>query len=136
MSYPQYVETDLKILYNFETKISKYGYMYTDNYRMSLKLFAIASKYPQKNLEAIIDYLGYFSDNIEISEDNYRKEILHNAEYYFIQAMNDNFMCYGENAIKQVKFIELDLIDGWYRSNKEWKKSGYEIKYPTTIEAR
>ena len=135
MSYPQYVETDLKILYNFETKISKYGHMYTDNYRMSLKLFSIASKYPQKNLEAIIDYLGYFSDNIEISEDNYRKEILHNAEYYFIQAMNDNFMCYEENVNKQVKFIELGLIDSWYRSNREFKKSGYEIKYPTTIEA-
>lgn len=135
MNYPQYVETDLKILYNFETKISKYGHMYTDNYRMSLKLFSIASKYPQKNLEAIIDYLGYFSDNIEISEDNYRKEILHNAEYYFIQAMNDNFMCYEENVNKQVKFIELGLIDGWYRSNREFKASGYEIKYPTTIEA-
>ena len=135
MNYPQYVETDLKILYNFETKISKYGHMYTDNYRMSLKLFSIASKYPQKNLEAIIDYLGYFSDNIEISEDNYRKEILHNAEYYFIQAMNDNFMCYEENVNKQAKFRELGLIDGWYRSNREFKESGYEIKYPTTIEA-
>lgn len=133
MNYPQYVETDLKILYNFETKISKYGYMYTDNYRMSLKLFAIASKYPQKNLEAIIDYLGYFSDNIEISEDNYRKEILHNAEYYFIQAMNDNFVCYDENVNKQAKFIELGLIDNWYSSSKNFKESNYQIKYPTTI---
>lgn len=135
MTYPKYVETDLRTLYNFETKTDKYGYMYTDNYRISLKLFAIASKYPQKNLEAIIDYLGYFSDNIEISEDNYRKEILYNAEYHFIQAMNDNFMCYEENVNKQVKFIELGLIDSWYRSNKDFKSSGYEIKYPTTVEA-
>lgn len=37
MSYPKYVERDLEILYNLETKISKYGHMYTDNYRMSLK---------------------------------------------------------------------------------------------------
>lgn len=135
MTYPKYVESDLRTLYNFETKTDKYGYMYTDNYRISLKLFAIASKYPQKNLEAIIDYLGYFSDNIEISEDNYRKEILHNAEYHFIQAMNDNFMCYEENVNKQVKFIELGLIDSWYRSNKDFKSSGYEIKYPTTVKA-
>lgn len=135
MTYPQYVMNDLKVLKNAEFKITKYGYSYTDNYRMSLKLFQIASKYPQKNLEAIIDYLGYFYDDIEISEDNYRKEILHNAEYYFIQAMNDNFVCYGENVNKQVKFIELGLIDGWYRSNREFKASGYEIKYPTTIEA-
>lgn len=133
MSYPQYVEKDLKTLYNFETKTTKYGHMYTDNYRMSLKLFAIASKYPQKNLEAIIDYLGYFSDNIEISEDNYRKEILHNAEYYFIQAMNHNFMCYDGNINKQAKFIELGLIDNWYSSSRKFKESNYQIKYPTTI---
>ena len=133
MSYPKYVEKDLRTVYNFETKISKYGHMYTDNYRMSLKLFSIASKYPQKNLEAIIDYLGYFSDNIEISEDNYRKEILHNAEYYFIQAMNDNFVCYDENVNKQAKFIELGLIDNWYSSSKNFKESNYQIKYPTTI---
>ena len=49
--------------------------------------------------------------------------------------MNDNFMCYDDNVNRQVKFIELGLIDGWFRSNKEWKKSGYEIKYPTTIKA-
>ena len=135
MNYPQYVMNDLKVLENAEFKMDKYGYNFTDNYRMSLKLFQIASKYPQKNLEAIIDYLGYFYDNIEISEDNYRGEILHNAEYYFIQAMNDNFVCYGENVNRQVKFIELGLIDSWYRSNREFKESGYEIKYPTTIKA-
>lgn len=135
MNYPQYVMNDLKVLENAEFKITKYGYSYTDNYRMSLKLFQIASKYPQKNLEAIIDYLGYFYDDIEISEDNYRKEILHNAEYYFIQAMNDNFVCYDENVNRQAKFIELGLIDVCFRSNREFKESGYEIKYPTTIEA-
>lgn len=133
MEYPQYVMNDLKVLDNAEFKIDKHGYSYTDNYRISLKLFQIASKYPQKNLEAIIDYLGYFSDGIEISEDNYRKEILYNAEYHFIQAMNDNFMCYGENINKQAKFIELGLIENWYSSNKTFKESNYQIKYPTTI---
>lgn len=133
MSYPQYVEKDLKILYNAEMKISKYGNQWTDYHRLSVKLWSIASKYPQKHLEAVIDYLGYFSDDVKISEEDYRSEIMHNAEYYFIQAMNDSCMCYGDKVNKQSDFIKIGFIDTWYSSNRSFRESGYEIKYPTKV---
>ena len=39
---PKYVEKDLKVLYNAEFKVSKYGFSYTDNVKMAQKLFKIA----------------------------------------------------------------------------------------------
>lgn len=135
MSYPQYVENDLKVLYNAELKIDKYGNQWTDYHKLSVKLWQIASKYPQKHLEAVLEFLGYFTDGADISEENYRSEIMHNAEYYFIEAMKDSCMCYGDKVNKQSDFIKIEFIDTWYSSSKNFKASGYEIKYPTTVEA-
>lgn len=135
MSSPQYVKNDLRVLYNAELKTDKYGNQWTDYHKLSVKLWSIASKYPQKHLEAVIEYLGYFADNIEISEKDYRAEIMHNAEYYFIQAMKDSCMCYGDKVNKQSDFIKMGFIDTWYSSSRSFKESNYEIKYPTTVEA-
>ena len=41
---PKYVEKDLKVLYNAEFKVSKYGFSYTDNVKMAQKLFKIAQR--------------------------------------------------------------------------------------------
>lgn len=135
MEHPKYVNNDLAVLYNAECKVDSYGYSWTDYHKLAVKLWSIASKYPQKHLEAVIEYLGYFADNIEISEEDYRSEIMHNAEYYFIQAMKDSCMCYGDKVNKQSDFIKIGFIDTWYSSSKNFKESGYEIKYPTTVEA-
>lgn len=135
MDLPKYVTRDLKVLYNAEFKVSKYGYSYTDYYRMAVKLFKIASTYSDKYLEPILEYLGYFTDyNEYLDESNYRAEIYHNAEYYFIQAMNEYSMCYGDNLKKQISFIEMGFIGGWFASNKQFKAKNYEIKYPSLIE--
>lgn len=133
MSYPQYVQKDLKVLYNAELKVDKYGNLWTDYHKLSVKLWTIASKYPQKHLEAILDYLGYFVDGADISEKDYRAEIMHNAEYYFIEAMKHSCMCYGDKVNKQSDFIEIGFIDTWYNSNRSFRESGYEIKYPTKV---
>lgn len=132
---PKYVENDLKILCNAECKTDSYGNCWTDYHKLATKLYAIASKYPQKHLEAVIDYLGYFNDNVEISEKDYRAEIMHNAEYYFIQAMKDSCMCYDDKVNKQSDFIEIGFIDTWYSSNRRFRESEYEIKYPTKVKA-
>lgn len=134
MTRPKYVDKDLQVLYNNEFKVSKYGYSYTDYYRMAIKLFAIAKKYPQKHLEVILEYLGYFTDcKEELNELDFRNEILHNAEEYFISAMSDTCMMYDKNVNKQVKFIELGLIDCWYEKARNFRNSGYIRKYPSKI---
>lgn len=134
---PKYVTRDLEVLYNAEFKVSKYGYSYTDYYRMAVKLFKIASKYADKYLEPVLEYLGYFTDcNEVLDEADYRAEIFHNAEEYFISAMEDFAMCYDENVNKQVDFIEMGFIDCWYSSNKRFKASNYEIKYPSKVTAK
>lgn len=132
MELPKYVLNDLQVLDNAEFKIDKFGYTYTDNCKLAEKLFKMAKKYPQKYLHAVLDYLGYFDGSVELDESDYRAEILHNAEYYFIQAMNDVIEMYdGKNINKQVFFIEQGLIDGWFSSAKRWKEKGYEPKYPS-----
>lgn len=131
---PKYVEKDLSVLYNAEFKVSKYGYSYTDYFRMAVKLFKMASKYPEKYLEAVLEYLGYFTScDEQLNEADYRAEIFHNAEEYFISAMEDNFMCYDENVNKQVEFIEMGFIDCWYSSKKNFKASNYQRKYPSKL---
>ena len=78
---PKYVKKDLEVLYNAEFKLNKYGYAWTDYHRLAVKLYAIASKYPDKYLEPVLEYLGYFTDGNEfLDEANYRAEIMQNAE--------------------------------------------------------
>lgn len=133
MKLPKYVEKDLQVLYNAEFKVSKYGYQYTDNIKMAQKLFQIASKYPDKYLEAVLEYLGYFTDcNEQLDEADYRAEIFHNAEYYFLEAMNNPTIVY-DNPNKQVLFIEMGFIDCWYQSKRNFKESNYQIKYPSKV---
>lgn len=135
MNCPKYVKNDLNVLHNAEYKTNAYGHSWTDYHKLATKLYAIASKYPQKHLEAVLEFLGYFTDGADISEKDYRAEIMHNAEYYFIQAMKHSCMCYGDKVNKQSDFIKIGFIDTWYSSSKNFKESGYEIKYPTTVEA-
>ena len=134
---PKYVARDLKVLYNAEFKVSKYGYSYTDYYRMAVKLFKIASKYSDKYLEPVLEFLGYFTDcNEYLDESNYRAEIYHNAEYYFIKAMEDYAMCYDKNVNKQIDFIEMGFISSWFVSNRHFKDKNYKIKYPSMVEIK
>ena len=132
---PRYVKKDLEVLYNAEFKLNKYGYAWTDYHRLAVKLHAIASKYPDKYLEPVLEYLGYFTDcNEFLDEANYRAEIMHNAEYYFIKAMEDCAMCYDDKVKKQIDFIEMGFIGGWFASSREFKDKNYQIQYPTMVE--
>ena len=129
---PKYVEKDLEVLYNAEFKVSKYGYSYTDYHRMSVKLTNIARKYPEKYLEPVLEFLGYFTDSNEILEEaDYRAELQHLAEYYFIEAMTKDYVCY-DNVKKQCDFIDLEYIDCIY-TNKNRFKEVYESKYPSKV---
>ena len=131
---PKYIENDFKILYNAEFKTDKYGYSYTDNVKMCEKLFKIAKTYADKYLEDVLDYLGYFCDNTyELAESDYRNQILSDAEYHFIQAMENYDEVYDEKINKQVKFIEMGFIDCVYSSAKNFKASNYQEKYPSKI---
>ncbi len=130
---PKYVEKDLKVLYNAEFKVSKYGFSYTDNVKMAQKLFKIAQKYPDKYLEPVLEYLGYFTDCDEtLNPSDYRDEIMHNAEHYFLEAMNNSTILY-DNIDKQCLFIEMGFIDCWYASKRNFKASNYQIKYPSKL---
>ena len=44
-------------------------------------------------------------------------------------------MCYDDKVNKQSDFIEIGFIDTWYSSNRRFRESGYEIKYPTKVKA-
>ena len=133
MKLPKYVEKDLKVLQNAEFKVSKYGFSYTDNIKMAQKLFQIASKYPEKHLEAILEYLGYFTDcNEYLNPSDYRNEIYHNAEEYFLEAMDNPTIVY-ENPNKQGLFIEMGFIDCWYASKRNFKASNYVRKFPSKL---
>lgn len=131
---PKYVEKDLQILYNYEFKTDKYGYTVNTHDKMALKLFQIAKKYPQKWLSPILEYFGYFYGEEELEEKHYRDEILHLAEYHFKLAMDDIFLMYDGgtdgNIKKQIPFIQLGLIGGWYENRQDWKKKKYVDKYP------
>ena len=132
MELPQYVKKDLKVLENSELRVDKYGNWYSDHQKMAEKLFKIAQRYPQRYLEAILEYLGYFNDgDIELDEKDFRNEILHNAEYHFIESMKSASM-YDGNVQRQVKFIELGIIDGWFDSPRTFRER-YQTKYPTKI---
>ena len=131
---PKYVEKDLEILYNYEFKTDKYGYEINTHDKIALKLFRIAKKYPQKWLSPILEFFGYFYGEEELEEKHYRDEILHLAEYHFKLAMDDIFLMYDGgtdgNIKKQIPFIELGLIGGWYANRQDWKKKKYVDKYP------
>lgn len=131
MEIPKYVSQDLKVLENAELKVDKYGYCHTDYSKMAEKLFKIAQRYPQKYLEVVLDYLGYFDGSIVLDEADFRSEILHNAEYCFMEAMDSDAM-YGENTKRQIKFINLGIIGGWFNSPKSFKNR-YKAKYPSKI---
>lgn len=132
MELPKYVQKDIQILENAELKVDKYGYCRTDYSKMSEKLFKIAQRYPQKYLEAILEYLGYFNDgDIELDEEDYRDEIFYIGEYCFIEAMNSASM-YDDNVQRQAKFIELGIIDGWFDSPRSFKER-YQPQYQTKI---
>ena len=132
---PKYVKKDLEVLYNAEFKENKYGNTWTDYHRLAVKLYAIASKYPDKYLEPVLEYLGYFTDcNEYLDEANYRAEIMHNAEHYFIKAMEDYDMCYDDKVKKQIDFIEMGFIGGWFTSSRQFKDKNYQIQYPTMVE--
>ena len=132
---PKYVKKDLEVLYNAEFKLNKYGYAWTDYHRLAVKLHAIASKYPNKYLEPVLEYLGYFTEcNEFLDEANYRAEIMHNAEYYFIKAMEDCAMCYDDKVKKQIDFIKMGFIGGWFTSSRQFKDKNYQIQYPTMVE--
>lgn len=131
MEIPKYVLQDLKVLENAELKVDQYGYCRTNYSKMSEKLFKIAQRYPQKYLEVVLDYLGYFDGSIVLNEEDFRDEILHNAEYCFIEAMDSDTM-YGHNTQRQVKFIELGIIEGWFDSPKTFKER-YKEQYPSKI---
>ena len=132
---PKYVKKDLEVLFNAEFKEDKYGCTLTDYHRLAVKLYAIASKYPDKYLEPVLEYLGYFTDGNEyLNKDNYRAEIMHNAEHYFIKAMEDYDMCYNDKVKKQIDFIEMGFIGGWFSSSKQFKDKNYQIQYPTMVE--
>lgn len=131
MEIPKYVNRDLQVLSNAELKTDKYGYCRTDYSKMAEKLFKIGFNYPSQYLEVVLDYLGYFDGSIVLDESDFRSEILHNAEYCFIEAMSDSAM-YGENTKRQVKFIDLGVIGGWFNSPKSFKNR-YKAKYPSKI---
>ena len=133
MNLPKYVKKDLKILENAEFKVSKYGFGYCDDIKMAQKLFQIASKYPQKHLEVILEYLGYFTDSNEsLNPSDYRHEIYSNSEDYFLRAMDNPTIVY-ENPKKQSLFIEMGFIDCWYSSKRNFKASNYVRKFPSKL---
>lgn len=135
---PKYVAKDLDVLFNYEFARDQYGYEINKSDKIALKLFKIAEKYPQKHLWAILTHFGYFTDEEELAKEDYRAEILHLAEYYFKEAMNDAFLMYDGgcdgNIKKQVAFIELGLIGGWFANVHQWREKirngGYKDKYP------
>ncbi len=135
---PQYVAKDLDILFNYEFSRDQYGYEINKSDKIALKLFKIAEKYPQKHLWAILTYFGYFCGDEKLAKEDYRAEILHLGEYYFKQAMNDACLMYdggcNGNIKKQVAFIELGLIGGWFENVHQWREKnrngGYKDKYP------
>ena len=134
---PQYVAKDLDILFNYEyNSRDQYGYEINKSDKIALKLFKIADKYPQKHLWAILTYFGYFTGEEELKEEDYRDEIRHLGEYYFKEAMNDALLMYDGgltgNIKKQIDFIEIGLIGGWFASVHDWraKLSQYQDKYP------
>lgn len=132
---PKYVEKDLEVLYNAEFKVSKYGYSYTDNVKMAEKLFKMANKYPDKYLEAVLEYLGYFNDGNEyLNPQDYRHEILSCAEDYFIEAMNNPCGVY-DNTKQQGLFIEMGFIDCWYSSKRSFLESNYQRKYQSKLQS-
>lgn len=143
MELPQYVQKDLEILYNYEFARDEYGYEVNKSDKMAYKLYQIAKKYPQKNLESIIEYLGYFDDgDIEIAEEDFRDEVLHMAEYYFKKAMEDHFLMYTDREEKeqgdyhrwnrQIKFIDIGWLDCVYTSRKSFLNKYKDItRYPT-----
>lgn len=132
---PKYVKKDLEILYNYEFSRDKYGYEINKSDKMALKLFSIAKKYPQKYLKNILEYFGYFYGEEELAEEDYRDEILYLAEQKFKQAMDDIFLMYeggcDGNIRRQVPFIELGLIGGWFKDRNDWRRKlpKYEDKY-------
>lgn len=136
MNKPKYVQKDIEILRNYEFATDRWGYEINRKEKMALKLFRIAEKYPQKQLVHIINYFGLFDGGCDVKEEDYRDQILYEAEYFFIEAMNDLFLMYGEfgeKIAKQIPFIELGLIDCCYGSRKRWKKANYQPKYPSKL---
>lgn len=130
MSLPKYVQKDLDILYKYEFETDKFGRSINNEHKISRKLFSIAKKYPQKHLKAILEYFGYFYGEEELSEKDYRNEILHLAEMHFRNAMDDVELMY-ENVNRQIPFLELGIIDAWYDSRKTWNQyKKEEYKYP------
>lgn len=131
---PRYVAKDLDVLFNYEFARDKYGYEINKSDKIALKLFKIAEKYPQKHLWAILTHFGYFCGDEELDEKDYRDEIKHLAEYYFKKAMNDTLLMYdgglNGNIRKQIDFIEMGLIGGWFANVHDWRAKKYEDKYP------
>ena len=127
---PKYVEKDLDILYNYEFAEDKFGRRINNEHKIARKLFSIAKKYPQKYLKEILEYFGYFYGEEELSEEDYRDEILHLAEYHFRQAMDDVSLMY-DDINRQMPFLELGIIDAWYDCRNTWNQyKKKEYKYP------
>ena len=132
MELPKYVQKDLKVLENAELKTDKYGNWFCDHQKMAEKLFKIGFNYPKKYLGAILEYLGYFDDDdIVLDEADFRDEILYTAECSFIEVMK-SYSMYGENVQRQVKFIELGVIGGWFDSPNTFMER-YQPKYQSKI---
>ena len=131
---PQYVAKDLDVLFNYEFARDKYGYEINKSDKIALKLFKIAEKYPQQHLWAILTHFGYFCGDEELDEKDYRDEIRYLGEYYFKKAMNDTLLMYdgglNGNIRKQIDFIEMGLIGGWFANVHDWRAKKYEDKYP------
>lgn len=136
---PKYVLKDIEILFRYEYEsYDKYGFQINKDDKIALKLFRIANKYPQKHLWAILEYFGYFCGEEELAEENYRDEIRHIAEEYFKRAMNDALLMYdggvNGNIRKQIPFIEIGVIGGWFSNVHNWREKlslgGYTNKYP------
>lgn len=143
MTLPKYVEKDLEILFNYEFATDEWGREINKKDKIAYKLYQIAQKYPQKHLEAIIEYLGYLDDgNIELEEKDFKDEILHEAEYYFKKAMEDHFLMYTDREEeeqgdyhrwnRQIKFIDIGWLDCIYTSRKSYLKKYKNItRYPS-----
>lgn len=131
MEYPKYVQKDLEVLFNLEFSKDQYGRSINKDDKLAYKLYQIAQKYPQKWLIAIIEYLGYMDDgSVELAEEDYRDEILYNAECYFKSAMENYSLMYTdreeeENSDyhrwnRQIKFIDIGWLDCIYTTRNAY----------------
>ena len=142
---PKYVEKDLQILHNYEFSTDQWGREINQNDKLAYKLYQIAMNYPEKWLREILEYLGYFCDYYEeLDKKDFRKEILHMAEYHFQEAMEDSFLMYTDEEEaeegdyhrwnRQNKFIDIGWLDYIYTEKKYYLQKYKDVeRYPTQV---